>query len=94
MTKTKRRSFSNEFKKEACRLVIEEKQKISETARDLGIGQGMLGRWVRDERHEITHPGSRAEAQRIKELEAEVRKLRMERDILKKAAAYFATESK
>ena len=43
----KRRVFTKEFKEEACKLVIEEKQKISETARDLGIGQGMLGQWVK-----------------------------------------------
>ncbi len=94
MDKKRRRSFSNEFKQEACRLVISEGQKITETARDLGIGEGMLGRWVREERHELTHPGTREESKQIKELVSENRKLRMERDILKKAMAYFIPESK
>lgn len=47
----KRRSFTKEFKEEACKLVISEGQKISETARDLGISEGILGRWVREARY-------------------------------------------
>ena len=92
--KAKKRTFPKDFKREACRLVLDEGQKISETARDLGIGQGLLGQWVKLERFERNHPGARAEAKRVKDLEAEVRKLKMERDILKKAMAYFVPDSK
>ena len=90
----KKRKFTNEFRQEAVRLVIDEGQRVCDTADDLGIGRGVLGRWVREERHEIANPGSRDEAKRLKELEGEVRKLRMERDILKKAMAYFVPDSK
>lgn len=86
----KRRVFTKEFKEEACKLVIEEKQKISETARDLGIGQGMLGQWVKASRHANSNPEADSERQRVKELESECRRLKMERDILKKAIAYFS----
>ena len=61
----KRRVFAKEFKEEACKLVIEEKQKISETARDLGIGQGMLGQWVKASRYASSNPEADSERQRV-----------------------------
>lgn len=91
----KKRTFTNEFKREACRLVIEEGQKISVTAKNLGIGQALLGRWVKEYRTESRKPTGVKEAERrVKELEAEVRLLQMEREILKKAMAYFVKSPK
>ena len=83
----KRRTFTEEFKTEACRLVIERGIKISEAAKDLGISQGILGQWVRKSRY--TSPQVEQESKKIRELESENRKLRMERDILKKAITFF-----
>ena len=76
------------------KMVIETSRPIAEVARDLGINEGTLGNWVTKYRDE--HPPSEeltiTERARLKELEKEVRELRMERDFLKKAAAFFAKE--
>jgi transposase-like protein len=69
---------------------------IAEIARDLGINDGVLGNWVKaakkrgDVKEKPLETGERA---RLRELEEEVRRLKMEREILKKAAAWFAKES-
>lgn len=94
-----RRKFTKEFKVEACKLVLEKDRGIREVAQNLGIGEGMLGRWVR------TYRSNRSEAfpgegnlvgneKRIRDLEAEVRRLSLEREILKKAMAYFVEPPK
>ncbi len=71
-------------------MVIETSRPIAEVARDLGINEGTLGNWVLKYRND--HPVSEEltidERAKLKELEKEVRELRMERDFLKKAAAY------
>ena len=91
-----RRKYTREFKVEACKLVVDQEQKISVTSRDLGVGEPMLGRWVRSYRADPlgAFPGEGTKQvpggdPKIRELEAEVRKLRLEREILKKAMAYF-----
>ena len=94
-----RRKFTKEFKVEACKLVVEHGQAISQTARDLGIGEPLLGRWVKEFRSRPSEPfpgeGRMAGSEkRIRDLEAEVRRLQMERDILKKAMAYFVEPPK
>lgn len=89
-----RRKFTQEFKEDASKLVVERGQKISVTARDLGIGEPLLGRWVRDYREGKPSRHSGGEGRRLRELEAENRRLRTERDILKKAMAYFAEAPK
>jgi transposase-like protein len=88
-----RRRFSPQFKAEAVQMVIETGKPIAEVARDLGIHDGTLGNWVNAWRRE--HPGpekalSPVERARVKELEDENRRLRMENEFLKKAAAFFA----
>ena len=90
-----RRKFSPEYKDEAVRMVIETSKPIAEVARDLGINEGTLGNWVNTYR--TSHAGeepalSVAERARLRELEKENRELRMEREFLKKAAAFFAQE--
>ena len=85
MTK-RRRKFSDEFKREAVRLVTDEGYTFAEAGKSLGIRGDMISRWKRgferaDESADREHQVS--DKQRIKELEAEVRKLRMEKDILK-----------
>jgi transposase-like protein len=88
-----RRKFSPQFKAEAVQMVIETGKPIAEVARDLGIHDGTLGNWVGAWRRENPEPEkslSPVERARVKELEDEVARLRMENEFLKKAAAFFA----
>jgi transposase len=88
-----RRRFSPQFKAEAVQMVIETGKPIAEVARDLGIHDGTLGNWVNAWRREHPEPEkalSPVERARVEELEDEIRRLRMENEFLKKAAAFFA----
>jgi transposase-like protein len=88
-----RRRFSPQFKAEAVQLVLETGKPIAEVARDLGINEGTLGNWVnafRRENPEPEQPLTPVERARVTELEEENRRLRMENEFLKKAAAFFA----
>ena len=89
----RRRRFSPQFKAEAVQMVLETGRSIAEVARDLGIHDGTLGNWVngwRREHPEPDQPLTPAERVHVKELEDEIRRLRMENEFLKKAAAFFA----
>ena len=96
-----RRQFSREFKLGAVRLVKEQGVTASQAARDLGVHENVLRvlrKWVREmvADPQQAFPGKgvmKPEQAEIERLKKEVAKLRMERDILKKAAAYFAKES-
>ena len=95
--KKKRRKFTDEFKDEAVKLVLEHGYGISEAARNLGIHANLLGRWKRE--HEDggkcgSDTGS-AVAMKVElnRLRKENKRLKMEREILKKAATFFAKES-
>ena len=93
MTMT-RRKYTTAFKEKAVKLVVEEDYKVSEAARKLGISANMLSRW-RDEMKQT--PEARQAAanvrQELNRLGKENRRLRMEREILKKAEAFFAPQS-
>ena len=95
--KKKRRKFSNEFKEEAVKLVLEEGYRVSEAARNLGIHENLLRRWKREYEGDDkvgSVPGSAAAMQaELNRLRKENKRLKMEREILKKAAAFFAKES-
>jgi transposase len=86
-----RRVFNGEFKDEACRMVTDQGQSIRETAKNLGLSEDVLRRWIKVKRtHNLPGETSRgSEVKRIRELEHEVKRLRLEREILKKAMAYF-----
>jgi transposase len=89
----RRRKFSAQFKAEAVQLAVETGKPIAEVARDLGVNDGTLGNWVkawRDANPEAEPELSPVERARMKELEEENRRLRMENEFLKKAAAFFA----
>ena len=89
----RRRKFSPQFKAEAVQLVVETGKPIAEVARNLGVNDGTLGNWVtawRDANPEPEADLSPTERARVKELEDENRRLRMENEFLKKAAAFFA----
>lgn len=90
-----RRSFTKEFKRDAVALVLDEGHRIVGVASDLGIGESTLGRWVKQARIDR---GDRKglttdDRARIRELERENAKLRMERDLLKRATAFWVKES-
>ena len=93
-----RRQFSREFKLEAVRLVKERGVSVSQAARDLDVHENVLRKWVREAAQDPQEafPGKgvmKPEQAEIERLKKEVAKLKQERDILKKAAAYFAKES-
>lgn len=90
----KYRKFTAEYREEAVRMVLDSSRPIAAVARDLGINEGTLGNWVSKYRaeHPVSEELSIDERARLKELERENRELRMERDFLKKAAAFFAKE--
>ena len=94
-----RKNYSQEFKLKAISLITEQGKPATEVARSLGIDAGNLRRWVREYKtqKELSFPGKgkqalTSEEQRIKELEAEVKQLKMEQEILKKAMAFFAKD--
>jgi len=88
----KYRQFSPEYRLEAVKNVIDNSRPIAVVARDLGINEGTLGNWVNLHRRE--HPTSEElslpERVRFREMEREIRELRMQAEFLKKAAAFFA----
>jgi transposase len=93
----KRRSFSEEFKLEAVKLVKEGGMSVNAAARDLGIYATSLRNWVRQ--YEIDHGDgpdgalTTKEKEELRRLRRENRQLKMEREVLKKATAFFAKES-
>lgn len=94
-TKEPRRTFSAEFKAEAVKLVVEQGMTRAEVARDLGIAASMVGRWVQDAQAQAL-PGALSAEERaeLRRLRRENKVLRTEREILKKAAAFFAKETR
>ena len=94
-----RKKYSKEFKLDAVSLVLEQDYSRTEAARNLGINANMLGRWVKesqsDDGQAFRGNGKLAPDQEvIRTLKAQVKKLQMERDILKKATVFFAAETK
>ena len=90
-----RRKFSREFKLEAVRLVKDRNVSVAQAARDLDLHEYVLRKWVRelsgDPQHAFPGHGQlKPEQQEIDRLRKEVAKLKAQRDILKKAAAFFA----
>jgi transposase len=93
-----RRKFTREFKLEAVKLIKERGVSVAQASQDLGVHQTQLRLWVKDFADDPSHafPGHgqmKPEQAEIARLKREVTKLKAERDILKKAAAYFAKES-
>ena len=93
-----RRIFSREFKVEAVRLVRERGVSVAQASRNIDINENILRKWVKDfcsdpKQAFPGHGQQKPEQLEIDRLRREVAKLKAERDILKKAAAYFARES-
>ena len=94
----KRRQYTEEFKREAIRLVTEQGYGVSEAARNLGINAHMLGRWKRefDTQGRSAFPGHgrmASDQEELQRLHDENKRLRMERDMLKKALGFLASGS-
>lgn len=93
-----RRVFSDEFKREAVRLANERADGVSyaKVARDLDVRPSVLVSWVKAQRPSSGAPATRRETvqQELRRLRREVEELRQERDFAKKAAAFFAKESR
>lgn len=90
-----RRSFSPEYKEEAAKSVIETSRPVADVAREIGVNEQTLRNWVNAYRS--AHAGeepplSVSERARLRELEKEVRDLRLKSEFLGKAAAFFAQE--
>ena len=91
--KRRRRKHSEEFKREAVKLLHEQQMTLTEAARNLGIHPNLLRNWkLRIEAEEEDKDLTEDERMEMARLRAENRRLRMERDILKKATAFFAKE--
>jgi transposase len=92
-----RRSFTDDFKAGAIRLVLDEGQTVAAAARDLGLTESSLRNWVEQARADRTKGKTgltTAEREELARLRKENRVLQEERDILKKAAAFFAKQSR
>jgi transposase len=95
----KRKHYSKQFKIDAVKLVTEQGYKVSEAARNLGIHHSSLRHWKKQLETDgnQSFPGKghmTSDKEELYRLRKEVKKLRMEREILKKAAAFFANEPK
>lgn len=93
-----RKKYTTEFKREAVGLVTEHGYSYAEAGRSLDVNGNMISRWHRElinDAHEAFpgHGKLSPEQQRIQELEARVKRLEMEKAILKKATVFFAKES-
>jgi len=95
--KRTRRSFTDEYKASAVRLVLDEGQTVAAAARDLGLTESSLRNWVEQARADRTQGKTgltTAEREELARLRKENRILLEERDILKKATAFFAKQNR
>jgi transposase len=92
--KRTRRQFTPEFKRDAVELVRTSRRPIAEIARELGIYDSTLGNWVKQDRIDRgEQDGLTSDQQaRLRQLEADNARLRMERDLLKRTVAFWVKE--
>ena len=99
MSKKKRRIYSREFKLEAVGLITEKGYSIAEASRNLGIDYSVLRRWKNqlsdDPQNAFPGKGNlKAPDEELRRMKRELERVKEERDILKKALAYFAEDQK
>lgn len=96
-TKSTRRSFSPEYRAEVVEMVRQGENSLSQICRNLDLTETSVRNWVKQAEQtqgsSVTSTSGESEAEELKRLRGEVKQLRMERDILKKATAFFARES-
>jgi len=98
MTIQRRRTFTPEFKLEAAQLVVDQNYSVREAANAMSVGKSSMDKWVRQLRNELngtaTHPTALTPDQRtIKALEKRIRRVELEKEILKKATALLMSDS-
>ena len=96
---TRRKKYSKEFKLDAVSLISEQDYTRAEAARSLGLNANMLGRWAKEFQSSdgLAFRGNgklTPEQEEVRKLKAQVKRLEMEKDILKKATVFFAAETK
>ena len=94
-----RKKHPKEFKLDAVSLVLDQGYTRTEAARSLDINANMLGRWVKEQQSDDGHAfrGNgklTPEQEEIRKLKTQVKRLEMEKDILKKATVFFAKEAR
>lgn len=97
MRKKNIKNYDLEFKQASAKLAIESEQSVAETARSLGINENTLHGWIKKHGNPLKKPLASSDIEKLHQELAQLRKennrLKQERDILKKAAAYFANET-
>ena len=97
---TTRKKYSQEFKLDAVSLVLEQGYSRAAASKNLDVSPNLLGRWVKEYQEQDEGQAFRgngkltAEQEELKSLKAKVKRLEMEREILKKATVFFAKETK
>ena len=98
MTRKTRRTFTPEFKLEAAQLVVDQSYSIREAANAMNVGKSTMDKWVRQLKSErngtANHPNAMTPDQRkIQELEKRIKRIELEKEILKKATALLMSDS-
>ena len=97
MTKKPRRQFTDEQKSEAVKIVEQSGKPISQVAREMGLTESALRKWVNQSKIDIQGGGqgelTSVERKELNALRRDLKRVQMERDFLKKAATFFARES-
>jgi transposase len=91
-----RKTYTAAYRAEAARLVIDTGRPIAHVAAEIGVGAQLLGRWIAIERSKMDDPPAAVDADphaELARLRVEVAELRRDREFLKKAAAFFASEN-
>jgi transposase len=97
---TTRKKYSKEFKLDAISLVLEQEYTKAEAARSLGINPNLIARWIQEHQTDDSGQAFRGngkltpEQAEIRQLKEENRRLKMEKEVLKKATVFFAKETK
>jgi len=97
---TVRKKYPKEFKLDAVSLVLEQEYTKAEASRSLGINPNLIARWIQEHQADDSGQAFRGngkltpELEEIRDLRAQVKRLQMEKDILKKATVFFAKETK
>ena len=92
--KRKYHRYSDDFKEEAVRLLLSSSKSLEQIASELGVSSRNLHNWHKAYKSKQLSPSAEEDKRRIKELEKENKELRLEREILKKAAAIFSQGGK
>lgn len=96
MGTSKRKTYTPEYRREAARLVIDTGRTVAAVAREIGVGEQLLGRWVHAERARTDGEADASldldERAELERLRREVQELRMDNEFLGKAAAFFASK--